>query len=362
MSEPRRRILFVDDEQMILSGLRHGLRKQVGRWDMVFAPTGVAALAELAAADFDVVVSDMRMPHMDGVTLLEAVRRLYPLTTRIILTGYAEADAISSVFVVAHLVLEKPCRLPALVFAIERAGRLHDMLSDPAAHAVAARVPELPPPPQLYFDIALTLAYPEIPIADITASLEGDPQTYRRVLELCSPELGFDATYTNAADAVAQLGAEVIGPLVLASHAWAAIGEIPGISLADTKRNALAIARLAATSPERATASDAFTACLLHDLGKLLLARYCPAEYAAVLARTRETGCSVQDAETDLLGTTDSTLAAHVLAGWGVALPIIDAVTHHDSEPTSGSLAGASSAAHLPDLSSERDPVIHAHN
>src|SRR5688572_18023467 len=99
MNEPRRRILFVDDEQMILTGLRHGLRKQVGRWDMVFAATGAAALDELAAASFDVIVSDMRMPNMDGVTLLETVRRLHPLTARIILTGYAEADAISSVFV-----------------------------------------------------------------------------------------------------------------------------------------------------------------------------------------------------------------------------------------------------------------------
>src|SRR5688572_14072972 len=104
MSDPRRRILFVDDEQMILTGLRHGMRKQVGRWDMVFAATGAAALAELAAADFDVIVSDMRMPQMDGVMLLETVRQRHPLTARIILTGYAEPDALSSVFVVAHLV------------------------------------------------------------------------------------------------------------------------------------------------------------------------------------------------------------------------------------------------------------------
>jgi HD-like signal output (HDOD) protein/ActR/RegA family two-component response regulator len=360
MSATRRRILFVDDEQMILTGLRHGLRKQVARWDMVFAATGASALAELAAADFDVIVSDMRMPQMDGVTLLETVRRLHPLTARTILTGYAEPDAISSVFVVAHLVLEKPCSLPALVVAIERAGALHDVLSDPAACALAARCRELPPPPKLYFDIALSLEYPEIPIADITASLEADPQTCHRVLELCSPELGFERTYTSAADAVAELGAEVIGPLVLASHAWAAIGAIPNISLADTKRHGLAIARLAATSPDRAEASDAFATGLLHDLGKLLLARYWPAEYAAVVALTRETGCRVHVAETQLLGVTHATLAAHVLAWWGVALPIIDAVAHHHSAPTPGSLAGAISAAHLQVPRSE--PVIHAHN
>jgi HD-like signal output (HDOD) protein len=358
----RRRILFVDDEQMILTGLRNGLRKHIGRWDMVFTSTGDAALAELATSRFAVIVSDMRMPQMDGVELLETVRREHPLTARIILTGYAEPAAISSIFAVAHQLLSKPCGLPAIAATIERACHLHDVLADPGASAVAARFPELPPLPSLYYDTALTLAYPELPVEDITTSLQRDAATCSRVLALCTAGFGFDRTFTSAAEAVARLGVGVIGPLVLASHAWATIG--PSISLRDEQIHGLEIARLAATSPDRARASDAFAAGLLHDLGKLLLARHYPTEYAAVVTRARETGISDHVIERELLGTTHSALAAHVLARWGVALPVIDAVAHHDTDSEIGSLASVIGGAHLAtrDHTTRQLLVTHAHN
>lgn len=348
MIDTRRRILFVDDEPMILTGLRNGLRKQAHRWDMVFAATGDIALAELAASRFAVIVSDMRMPRMDGVTLLETVRRDHPSTARMILTGYAEPAMMARIFPVAHQLLSKPFALPALAATIERACQLHDVLADPAAASIVSRFPELPPLPRLYHDTALTLAYPEMPIEDITASLRRDAATCSRVLALCTPAHGFDRTITSAAEAVARLGVGVVGPLVLASHVWAAIGPTPSLDLLDHQLHGLAIARLAATSPDRALASNAFAAGLVHDLGKLLLARHYPDEYATVVARTSETGSADGVAERELFGTTHGVLAAHVLARWGVALPVLDAVAHHDTDaPPVGSLADTIAAAHL---------------
>lgn len=57
-----KRILFVDDEQHVLDGLKNILRRERKKWDMVFALGGKAALSELERGPFDVVVSDMRMP------------------------------------------------------------------------------------------------------------------------------------------------------------------------------------------------------------------------------------------------------------------------------------------------------------
>lgn len=105
---PRRRILFVDDEPNVLAGLRNLLRKQRDRWEMLFAPSGKAALEEMATCPVDVIVSDMRMPGMDGAELLRLVKERYPRTVRIVLSGHAEREAVSRAISVAHQFLSKP--------------------------------------------------------------------------------------------------------------------------------------------------------------------------------------------------------------------------------------------------------------
>jgi YesN/AraC family two-component response regulator len=87
------RILFVDDEVRILEGLQRLMWLQRREWEMAFAPGGKAALTMLEACTFDVIVSDMRMPEMDGAELLEIVREKYPNVLRFILSGYSEMES-----------------------------------------------------------------------------------------------------------------------------------------------------------------------------------------------------------------------------------------------------------------------------
>ena len=73
-----KRILFVDDEPLVLAGLErslHGMRKD---WEMVFVTSGQAALESMNGQTFDIVVTDMRMPGMDGAQLLEEVKKRSP--------------------------------------------------------------------------------------------------------------------------------------------------------------------------------------------------------------------------------------------------------------------------------------------
>jgi DNA-binding NtrC family response regulator len=116
---PTRRILFVDDDPQLLSGLGKALRKHRHRWTMVFADSGDAALAEVHREPFDVVVSDMRMPEIDGATLLHAVKDESPTTILILLTGYADDDMLARVRPVLHQLLHKPCSAATLRDAIE---------------------------------------------------------------------------------------------------------------------------------------------------------------------------------------------------------------------------------------------------
>ncbi len=119
-----KRILFVDDEVSILDGLKRMLRPMRTEWEMSFAPGGEPALALLASSPFDVIVTDMRMPGMDGASLLEAVREKYPNVLRIILSGYTELQASIRAVPVAHQFLLKPCDPEMLRAGISRATSL----------------------------------------------------------------------------------------------------------------------------------------------------------------------------------------------------------------------------------------------
>ncbi|HIJ64200.1 MAG TPA: response regulator, partial [Rhodospirillaceae bacterium] len=105
----RYRVLFVDDDANLLAGLRRTLRGLAPQWDMSFVESGQAALELLAAEPFDVIVTDMRMPGMDGATLLNEVRQLYPAMLRIVLSGYSEMESVMRTVGPAHQFLAKPC-------------------------------------------------------------------------------------------------------------------------------------------------------------------------------------------------------------------------------------------------------------
>ena len=113
----KKRILFVDDDANILGGIANVLHRERERWDMVFALGGEAALVEVrTSGPFDVVISDMRMPVLDGATLLRVIADESPATVRILLSG--GDGAVSPDY---HEVLEKPCSSTSLRAANERA-------------------------------------------------------------------------------------------------------------------------------------------------------------------------------------------------------------------------------------------------
>jgi len=118
------RVLFVDDDPVVLASLRNLFHRERKTWHMQFASGGHEALAELDASPVDVVVTDMRMPRMDGAELLQRVTHSLPDSGRIVLTGYSEPDMLARARLVAHEVLHKPCDARVLRAAIVRLGEL----------------------------------------------------------------------------------------------------------------------------------------------------------------------------------------------------------------------------------------------
>lgn len=124
----RSRVICVDDEPQVLSGLSLHLRR---RYDVETATSGAAALELLARQpQAAVVISDMRMPGMNGAELLAKACAEHPTTTRILLTGHAEVDSAIAAVNDGHIFrfLLKPCPPPELLGAVEAAAELHRVI------------------------------------------------------------------------------------------------------------------------------------------------------------------------------------------------------------------------------------------
>ena len=115
-----KRILFVDDESKVLEGLERLLYDCADEWDMSFVTSGQAAIDLLAHERFDVLVTDMRMPGIDGPALLKHVHRHHPDLVRIVLSGHTELETALRAIPIAHQFLCKPCDAKTLTDVLER--------------------------------------------------------------------------------------------------------------------------------------------------------------------------------------------------------------------------------------------------
>jgi DNA-binding NtrC family response regulator len=117
------RLLFVDDEQRVLNSMRIMFRRQ---FDLYLASHGAEALDIVKDNDIDVIVADHRMPQMTGVEVLTKVRSMSPRTVRILLTGYADLDAVEGSINEGEVFrfLTKPCAPDQLRETVSLAAKL----------------------------------------------------------------------------------------------------------------------------------------------------------------------------------------------------------------------------------------------
>jgi putative nucleotidyltransferase with HDIG domain len=343
--------LFVDDDPQLLSGLGKGLRKHRDRWAMVFADSGEAALAEIRRTGFDVVVSDMRMPVMDGAALLAEVRDHDPTTIRMILSGFSDRNAIVRALPVAHQFFNKPCDLNELSRAIDRACDLRVLFGSHALRRVIGALGVLPPAPGVYHELAAMLGRAEAPSDKVAAVVERDVGLCARVLQIASSAFfDLEQPVRSIAEAVSRIGTEMVVGLALASHAFVLAGDtLPReLSITELQHHSLEVARLARSLvTTREAAGDAFVAGLVHDIGKIVIAAALPDAHAAIVAQVRATGQAVSVVERSVLGTSHAEIGAYLLGLWGLPLPIIHAIAHHnDADPASTPVLAALRAAH----------------
>jgi HD-like signal output (HDOD) protein/CheY-like chemotaxis protein len=351
-----KRILFVDDESKILDGIRRMLHGDRNRWDIQFAIGGEAALRACEAGSFDVVISDLRMPGMDGALLLSRIRDLFPSTARIVLSGYSEVALATRTLPVAHRFLTKPCNASEIKSTIERVCTLQDLLCTPQIRAVVGTIGELPSLSRTYTSLTQAVKDPGTSINQVAEIIGQDVAMSAKVLQLVnSAFFGLAQTTSSVQNAVAYLGTETITNLALASEAFTIVvpdSRVPRGVCESIQRHAQRTAAIAGILPIDSKLRDVtVVAALLHDIGSLILANRMPDEFCSALSWARERRCENFEAEDEVLGTSHAEIGAYLLGLWGIPDIAVEAIAHHH-HPTRIPHSGldSSTAVYVADL------------
>jgi len=349
------RIVFVDDEVYVLQAMQramHGMRQD---WNMEFLPSGAAALDSLAKSPAEVIVSDMRMPGMDGWQLLAEVKKLHPQTVRLVLSGHADPGAIMRSVGTAHQYIAKPCDSATLKSAIVQSQTLKNLLSSDVLALLVGDVGLLPSFPKAYQDISSCLQSPNASLTDAARIIGRDVAMTANIMKLVnSAFFGARQTISSIDRAVAYLGLETLGSLVLGHSLFRSQGSsaTDNSSLEGLWRHCLRTATTARAIAQferlpRARAEEAFLAGMLHDVGRVVFA-----------TRSATTAGGLETPDQDMNAQAEAhhaVVGAYLLGLWGFPSQIVEAVAlHHTPSRRSDTGFGVTVLVHVADRLAHR--------
>ncbi|HEY4444408.1 MAG TPA: response regulator [Steroidobacteraceae bacterium] len=332
-------ILFVDDDLDLLDGLRARLYKHRHDWNMKFVSSGADALAAFEQQHVDLVVSDVRMPGMDGGQLLTTVKQRWPTTVRIIVSGYSDPVQAVRLTSLAHQYVAKPCDGRQLENIIERCFNLKDILAQEPLRRVVGSIGELPAMPKTYGRLQAALSQPNVTAGEVADIVNADAAIASKVLQITnSAFFRLRKPMVRIKDAVTYLGFATIRNLVLSAEIfsqWKNPRSPLSVDPEQLQNHAqLAAAACKSLAGGRALPDDAWLAGLLHDIGYWVLVQECPEQLGKALELSRSQHLPLFECERLTTGATHAEIGAYLLGLWGLPYSIVEAVALHHA-PTS---------------------------
>ncbi|MBT3509106.1 MAG: HDOD domain-containing protein [Nitrospina sp.] len=335
------RILFVDDEIVMLQSLARSLRIMHKEWDCEYVSSGKEALSVLSHESYDLVVSDMRMPEMDGAELLTQVKHLYPETMRFVLSGQAEERVFLRSLGSMHQFLAKPCDFEVLKGSINRGLSLRNYLhSNKEIKKLLLEVDSLPSLPDLYCELMNELESADSSLERIGDIISRDVGMTSKILQVAnSGFFGYSQKVSSPLHAVQILGMDLIQNLVLTYEVFSKLGDFKSGKLIfdriwkhsiDVAGTSMLLARDEGVDAE--IENFAFTAGLLHEIGKIILLINFPEKFKEFLeVKLRNRDRSNHEMEEEVFGFSHAKIGAHLVGLWGLPDPIVEAILFHET-------------------------------
>jgi HD-like signal output (HDOD) protein len=328
-------ILFVDDEPAILKALNRLFREKE-EYTIYMAESGQEALSILEQHPVDMIISDMRMPKMSGHELLKVVKEKYPLTMRLILSGYAQEQEVvrSLLDGSSKMYLLKPWDNETLLRIVESIFEIISILKDKKLLDKIEQMENLPTLPAMYSRLCKMIET-EADLKQIAALVEMDQVTAAKVLHLANS--AFLGVKTGSVpQAISYLGLSIVKSIVLASSVLdeksvsrAVLNKQEWLWKHASLTNRIVLA-LSEKLLHKKIADESAAAGLLHDIGKIVLLKQYREEYIFLLnGMEGAKDANIKNLEQETLNVTHTEIGGYILNLWQLPYSIVEAALFH---------------------------------
>lgn len=322
-----RSILFVDDEIHILKSLNRLFIDS--DYDIYLAESGEEALDILSKHSIDLIVTDIRMPKMDGYELLLKVKKQYPRVFRMILSGYTEDELRLKAIQknLAKLYIYKPWENEYLINMMEGVFEFHNNISSPELINIINNLERLPTLPDLYSKLCEAI-HDDEDIKHIGEMIQQDQAVATQILHIANSAF-YGVKTSSINQAILNIGLNNIKNIVLATSVFneklhnTLMGHFKKLWQHAAMCNQLT-SFLYQRIFNKKIPVDYLSAGLLHDIGKIVLLHILGTDYYNIL----KNDCVV-DVEKQELGTTHQHIGGYLLDWWELPMPIIEVALYH---------------------------------
>lgn len=339
-------VLLVDDEPKVINGLERSLSLLEEDWDILVAYSGEEALAILDEEKVQVVLSDLRMPVMDGAAFLSKTRKEYPGTVRFILSGYADKDLMLNASQYAHRYLVKPSSAQDVVNAIREVWKTHAEINNEEVVDKVSNAGGLLSGKGAIGELLKTTDDPECTIERLKELVVKYPPVYASVLRVSNTAFfGSGGCVESIDQALMILGMDFVKALALIELTKSSLALSPaGDRFADqmfehSVEASQLVRRLKDVITDAKLIQRIQSIALLHDLGKLILLDYAGDRYIQLCEESLHSKTECWRMEREEFGCDHAMIGAYLFNLWGFPIEVVQGIAwHHDPESIEGEL------------------------
>ncbi|MCL2845245.1 MAG: response regulator [Chitinivibrionia bacterium] len=332
------RLLFVDTSPKNLEAYKTLFAKKTSEWECRFADNLKAAFDEMSKVEFNMIVCDIKMPVLNGVSILDTVAQMYPHIIRVVLVPSLSADFPKHLVKYAHRVLVRPESCQKLEDTLIRIYELYKTIMRPQAIKYIEGIETIPSLPKVYSDLIAELESPSPSVKKAASLISADIGMSASILKMVnSAYFGLSQRITSPEFAVSLLGLDIVQGLVLTAHLFTSFSnaEAKLLHLEDIVDHCLITGFLAKEIAKHENLplanSDIYIAGILHDIGKLIFVSHSPKLYKQVIDAAQDKKIPFYDAEDEMFGATHAEVGAYLLGQWGLSETIVELIAYHHS-------------------------------